>query len=316
MNRTFRAFFLLSFALCAPLPVRAEVVERILAVVNDEIVTEQDLEMVMAPVLAQYRTNFTGQEFEDKVQEARAEFLQKVIDDKLILSEAKRKQVVVADTEVDEMMVEVRNKFATREEFLKAIEDQGITEKKLWDRFRDQVMTQKLVNYEVRSKVSVSPGEVSEYYKAHQDQFAQGERIQLQQILIRFSSHSEEEAKQLADSIAAKLQAGQSFDELAKTHSEGAEASQGGQMGWIEKGQLLGEIDEKVFALQPGHTTQPIKSSLGYHLFKATDRQQFSVKPLADVRAQVQEALFKEKLRVRLEAWMKTLKKNAYISIR
>ena len=298
-------------------PARAsEVVERILAVVNDEIVTEQDLEIVMAPVVAQYRTMYTGKEYEEKFKEAHQEFLNKVIDDKLILSEAKRKQVIVKDAEVDDMLSEVRNKFPSREAFVRAIEDQGLTEKKLWNRFHDQLMTQKLVAYEVKSKVSVSPGDVNEYYKTHSQEFVQGDRVHLQHILVRTSTRTEEEAKALADGLVLKLRAGESFEELAKAHSEGAEASEGGEMGWVEKGQLVGDIDEKVFALKEGQVTDSIQSSLGYHIFKMTERKQFSVKPLSEVRSQIQDTLFKQKLRGRLEDWMKSLKKNAYISIR
>ena len=310
------SFLILSAVLFPAAPLfSAEVVERILAVVNDEIITEQDLQISMAPVMAQYRTTYAGAQYEEKAKEARQEFLNKVIDDKLILSEAKRKLVIVNDPEVDEMMSEVRNKFPSREVFLNAIEEQGLTEKKLWGRFRDQLMTQKLVNYEVRSKVSVSPGEVNEYYKGHSQEFVQGDRVRLQHILIRLSTHSEEEAKTLAFSLASQIKEGKSFEELAKSYSEGAEAKDGGDMGWVEKGQLMGEIDGKVFGLQEGQVTEPIQSSLGYHLFKIVERKQFSVKPLTDVRAQIQDILFKAKLKTRLESWLQSLKKNAYISI-
>jgi len=294
----------------------AEVVERILAVVNDEIVTEQDLDIVMAPIVAQYRTMYAGKEYEEKVKEAREEFLKKVIDDKLILGEAKRKQVIVKDPEVDEMMADVRNKFPSREAFLKTIEDQGLTEKKLWNRFHDQLMTQKLVSYEVKSKVSVSPGEVNEYYKSHTREFVQGDRVRLQHILIRTSARTEEEAKTLAEDILSQLRSGKPFEELAKANSEGAEASEGGEMGWVEKGQLMGEIDEKIFALEKDQLAGPIQSSLGTHIFKVVERDQFSVKPISEVRNRIQDILFKEKLRERLESWMGSLKKNAYISIR
>ena len=312
-------FFLFFSALLLKMPgavFGAEVVERILAVVNDEVVTEEELGVVMSPVLAQYRTTYTGQDYEDKVKEARAEFLTKVIDDKLILSEAKKKQIVVKDPEVDEMMAEVRNKFPTREAFLKAIEGQSLTEKKLWNRFHDQLMAQKLVNYEVKSKVSVSPGDVNDYYKTHQGEFEQGDRVHLQHILIRTSSRSDEDAKALAESLAAQLKAGKSFEELAKAYSEGSEAKDGGEMGWLERGQLLGEIDENVFKLEIGQVTPPLKSSLGYHLFKVTEKKELSVKPIADVRGRIQDLLFKEKLTERLDGWMTSLKKNAYISIR
>ena len=315
MRRAAGVILLFTALLGAP-AFAAEVVERILAVVNDEIVTDQDLQIVMAPVVAQYKTMYTGKEFEDKVQEARREFLNKVIDDKLILSEAKRLQITIKDVEVDEMITDVRSKFPSREAFISAIEEQGMTEKKLWNRFRDQLITQRLVSMEVKSRVSVSPGEVNEYYKANADEFKQGDRVRLQHILVRLNTRTEAEAKALADEAASKLAAGEPFEDVAKKYSEGAESAEGGQMGWIEKGQLMGEIDEKVFALSAGQLSEPIKSSVGYHLFKVVERDRSTVKPLADVRTQIQDILFKKKLTERLEIWMRSLKKNAYISIR
>src|SRR5205085_2908341 len=128
----------------------------------------------------------------------------------------------------------------------------GLTEKKLWNRFRDQLMTQKLVNYEVRSKISVSPGEINEYYKSHSADFVQQDRVKLQQILVRVGSRSEEEAQAFAESLLKQLNEGKPFEDVAKNYSEGAEAKEGGDMGWIEKGQLMGEIDEKIFTLSDG----------------------------------------------------------------
>jgi parvulin-like peptidyl-prolyl isomerase len=177
-------------------------------------------------------------------------------------------------------------------------------------------MTQKLVAYEVKSKISVSPGDVSEYYKAHPEEFSQGDRVRLRQILVREGARTPEEAKAFAESLIAQMDEGKPFDELAKTYSQGSEAKEGGDMGWVEKGQLLGEIDEKVFLLDQGQHTPIIKSSLGYHIFQVVERQRSSLKPLTDVRTSIQETLFKEELARRLDAWIKTLKKNAYISIR
>ncbi len=295
---------------------RAEVVERILAVVNDEIVTEQDLQVMMAPVIAQFRTTFTGPELEEKMRGLHREFLNRVIEDRLVLSEAKRRLVIVKDIEVDEMMADVRNKFPSRELFFHSLEEQGLTERKLWNRFRDQLMTQKLISFEVKSRISVSPGEVDAFYKARPDQFAQGDRVKLQHILIRVGARSEEEAQEFAESLVGQLRGGKTFEELALSYSEGAEAKESGEMGWVEKGKFLGDIDEKIFALGVGQNTSPIKSSLGYHIFKVTDRQKFSIKPITEVRAEIQDRIFKQKLRQRLEAWIEGLRKNAYISIR
>src|SRR3989338_10533082 len=114
------------------------------------------------------------------------------------------------------MMTGVQNKFPNREAFLKSIDDQGLTERKLWERFRDQLMMQRLVSYEVRSKVSVSPGEVNDYYKTHSTDFAQGDRVRLQHILVRVGTSSEDEASAFAQSLYNQIKAGASFAEVAK----------------------------------------------------------------------------------------------------
>ena len=150
----------------------------------------------------------------------------------------------------------------------------------------------------------------------HSQDFAQGDRIKLQHILIRVGTRSEEEASAFAQSLFEKIKAGASFTEIATANSEGSEAKEGGDMGWIEKGQLMGEIDEKIFALNEGEITAPIPTALGYHIFKVVERERSSVKPLSEVRTQIQDIILKDKMKERLENWLKNLKKNAYISIR
>ncbi len=312
---TATVFLASAFFSGAPEAVHAEVVERIVAVVNDEIITEQDLQVVMAPVAAQLRTRFTGPELDGRLSEMRRDFLNRVIEDKLVLSEAKRRQVIVKDDEVDEMITEVRNKFPSKEIFLQSLEEQGLTERKLWNRFRDQIMTQKFVSYEVKSKVAVSPGEISEYYKNHASEFDQGDRVKLLHILVRIGTRSEEEARTFSESLIQKINTGESFEELAKSYSEGAEAKEGGQMGWIQRGQLMGEIDEKVFALNSNQVAAPIQSSLGFHIFKVLEYQKSSIQPLSEVRDSIFESIFKRKLRMRLESWIENLRKHAYISV-
>ncbi len=294
----------------------AEVVERIVAVVNDELVTERDLELAMAPVVEHFRTLYTGNQFDENLKKARQDILNKVIEDKLILSEAKRKKITAQDAEIDEMIQEVRNKFPSHEIFVKAMEAQGVTEAELRKRFHDQLMVQHLVDYEVQSRVAVSPGEVSVYYKEHEKEFTGKPQVRLQQILIRSSNgRTLEEAKASAESLVEQLKKGSSFDELARSHSEAAEAKEGGQMGWVDKGQLLGRIDEEIFALGVGEITQPIESSLGYHIFKVMEKKDVETKPFSEVKDDIQSAIFRKKMTQRLQAWIAQLRANAYLSV-
>lgn len=312
----FLSFFLILSVLGAsPFLLAQETLDRILVVVNDEIITEADLRIAIEPLAAQYRATLSGHELQVKIEEAREVYLEQLVNERLIRSAARREKITVDEEEVEEMMEEVRSKFPTQEAFERVLREQGLSLKKLKERFRDRILNRRMVDLKVRSQITISPGDVLDYYDEHQAEFKGPEKAKVQQILIRVGDQrSDEEAAELAWSIVRELDRGGDMKTLAKLYSEAAEAEEGGDMGWVERGQLIDKIDRQIFSQPVGEHTQPIRSQLGYHIFRVEDRRESEARSFDQVRNRVQNILFRQKTKEKLEAWLGELRRNAYVA--
>ena len=249
--RKFTLFLILVFVISFRLGA-AETINKFVAVVNDEVITQQDVDQLLAVLYAQFSQQYRGDELLKKMEEVRKDILNQIIEDKLILSRAKELGIKVTESEINERLEYIKKGFPSEEEFYKTLETQGITVANLKDRYRDQIMMKNLVDYEVKSRISVLPSEISEYYKKHRDEFRQGDKYKLKNILIKASDDvSLELAKVETDKIYTRLtEEGADFNELAKLYSQGPNAEQGGDMGYIEHGQMLEVLDKVIFGLK------------------------------------------------------------------
>jgi parvulin-like peptidyl-prolyl isomerase len=123
-------------------------------------------------------------------------------------------------------------------------------------------------------------------------------------------------AEGLARDILNKLKAGEDFAELAKQYSEGPNASEGGSMGYVKKGDLLPDIESVVFNMKDGEVSDIIHTKLGYHIFKVDERRERQTLGLAEVKREVEEGVYREKVKDKIKDWVGNLKKNAYISFK
>jgi parvulin-like peptidyl-prolyl isomerase len=308
---------LIAATLAAVPAARAEVVDRIIAVVNNEVITQREVDRVLAPIYEQYRGLYYGDELVRKLEEARRGVVEELIEDKLILSEAKRLNIEVDDKEVEGRINDVAKRFKTKNEFEKALQQQGLTSRELKARYREQIMSRRLVDQKIGSRITISPVEVGNYYASHANEYIQPEEIKLSNILIRPRKDLEPaKALELAKEISNRIQEGGSFALLAKEYSEGPNASEGGSMGYVKKGDLLPEIEAVVFTLNEGEVSSILQTGLGYHIFRVEEKKERRVKELSEVRHEVEEAIFREKIRGRLKDWIENLKKNAYIAFK
>lgn len=301
--------------LIAPVVSAEETLDRILVIVNDEIITERDLSNAVEPVAAQYRATLSGRDLEAKVTEARKAFLEQLVGERLIKSASKREKIEVNEKEVDDMVSDVRKKFPTQEVFDRVIRDQGLTHAQLRERFRDQILSRRMIDLKVKSQITISPGEIRDFYDAHSGEFKGPEKAKVSQILVRVGDErTETEAKDIADNVIQELAKGGDFATLAKLYSEASEAEAGGDMGWIERGQMVEAIDREIFKLVPGRHSQPVKSQLGLHVFKVEEKTESEARSFEQVRNRIQGILYRQKSEERVQAWLTELKRDAYIN--
>ncbi len=296
----------------------AEVVDRIVVVVNNEIITQREVDVLLGPVYAQYRQVYQGEELIRRLEDARENILKQLIEDRLILSEAKKQNITVEEKDIDSRINEIKNKVGSERDLEIMLNEQNLTLKELRERYKEKIMIRKLIDQKVGSRIIITPLEVKNYYNKHKEDFLQPEEIRLRTILLKPKKEQggEEGALGLMRDILKRLKEGCDFEGLAKEYSDAPDASEGGLMGYVKKGDLMPQIENIVFNLKEGQTTGIVQSSLGYHIFKVEEKKARRMRDLPEVRQDIEEYLYREKANEKLKGWISSLAKSAYIEFK
>lgn len=296
----------------------AGVIDKIAVIVNNEAVTMGEIDQMLVPVYARYKTIYKDErELMKKMEEARQKIVEQLIEDKLILGEAKKLNVEADEKEVDAKIAQVEKQFASKNAFTRALMEQHMSIKELKAKYREQLMSRRIIDSKIGSRIIVTPVEVHAYYNSHINDFVQSAEAKIRNILIKIKDAGDiERASSLAKDIESKLKAGDDFATLARIHSEGPGASEGGIMGTVKKGDLMPELEKVIFSLKEGALSEIIQSPLGFHIFKVDEMK--PQRTLADSEAykEIEELLFREKIKQKIKGWIDTLKKNAYIAFK
>ncbi|MBE3577077.1 MAG: peptidylprolyl isomerase [Limnochordales bacterium] len=227
----------------------------------------------------------------------------------LLLHEARRQKIKVSDKEVDEAFKKERERYASREEFLAAIQEQGIrNEKEFRERLRESLMVQKLWE-SIGSDIKISDEEVARAY----------EKITASLIMIKPKGEGEaawKVAERLANDVVAKARSGQSFATLAKTYSDDPSKLNGGDLGEIGHGQLPDQVDEVAFKLAVGQISDAIKGPDGYYIVKVTARKSASGPDFEKQKETLRQQLLEQKQQEARASWFANLQSQAKIEIK
>jgi len=310
---------LLFLVLLYPHFLNAEIVDGIVAVVNNEVITQTELNAILLPIYTQYKSTYSDEELLTKIDEAKKNILYQLIEDRLILQEAQKIGMPATDEEVAERLEQIKSQFSSSEEFKSALASQGLTSADLKEKYREQIMIKKMVNREVRSRVSVTPIEIALFYEKNKDDFCVPAQVKVMTIMIRKNETDPEvntDSLKKVKMIELKIAEGDDFAKLAREYSQDPSAVGGGDMGYISKGQMMKKIDEVIFSLQPGEISETIETPVGYHVFKIVEVKEAGAESFDEARMQIENYLFQEKAKERFDEWMTNLKENAYISVK
>ena len=311
------AALLTGFAIAVTTDVLSVVIDKIVAVVNEEVVTQREVVRLLIPIYEQYKKEYTGKRLENKMIETEEMFLDQLIEDKLILSEAKRQGIEATDKEIERELQRIKNRFETEEQFRDEMARQNISLSELRDRFKNDIIKSKLVRKELGWKVIISPTEVRKYYDNHIEDFTEPEKVKVLNILVNMENEGEtEEARFLIERIKKLIEEDRNFEELAKEYSDGPNAKEGGSLGLVEKGQMMKGIDDAIFSLEAGEVSEVVESPIGYHLFKVKEKLPAKFTDFETAKYEIEELIYRERIDKSLKKWLKELRKNAYISIK
>jgi len=299
-----------------------ELLDRVVAVVNDEVITQAELDTFLRPIYEQYSKEYSGAELMKAINEVRQKILSQMIEDKLVYQEAVLLGIEVKDEDAEKEFQGFKAKMDKPEELDELLEREGLTMKALRERLKKQAMVRQLQDREIRSKVIVSPVEVEDFYKNNPDKFKTKERVQVKSLTIKKSEEArakgltDEKAKQRIELLAQKIQLERNFDQTVKDFSEDSHAKQEGPGEWIERGAMIESVDAVIFKASVGEITGVVETPIGYHIFRIEAKDPEQVRAFEEVKDQIAGYLFQEKSTARFRDWMEEVKKAAYISIK
>ena len=299
----------------------AGVVDRIVAIVNDEVITLFELNSTLEPLLKKIERSYEGENRKRIIAETRKSVLNKLIDDILVRQEAERLGIVVKKEDVIEAikdMLSGRN--TTMEDFEKVLAREGTSIEAYQKEVKEHLMKVRLVRRNIRSKISVTDEEIGRYYRKHRIDYEGKEAVRIKQILIVVPNECKikkrRELKADTEMILKRLKEGESFEFLASKYSQGPAAGVGGDLGFVEMGKMFPGVDEVAFRLGKGEISNVIESPIGFHIIKVTDRKGAGIKSLESVREEIKDKIARVKIEKKFYEWIEELRKKSYIEIR
>ncbi len=301
--------------------VQAAVVDRIVAVVNDEIVTLSDLERAFEPYKGKFEATYQGNDPKKALHEAKNEILNHIVDNMLMEQEAKRTGISVLPAEVEEAIADMlKSRKLSQEELLKVLARENLTMDAYKKDIREQLIRMKLIGRDIKAKVVATDEEIGAYYLNHREDYDGRESVRIRQIFLPTAEDAtaEEKARTRAEaqSIHARLLAGEPFEALCMKFSKGPGAEEGGDIGYIEKGTILPEIESVAFALPLHRISDVIESPAGVHIIQATDRRGAGAKSIEAVREEIKAKIDREKTEKKYGEWLKKLREKSSVEIR
>ncbi len=316
---------LLLLGLFLPLYLSAQVVDKVVAVVNDDIITLSELEEETAELFRSITQNNPEQPLLEAMAQARKMALDSMIERRLIKQKAKKYNVTVTDQDVNTAFDKIRNDMSLDlPEFRKKLEKSGLTEESYRKKLKSQILQSRLLSFDVRSKVVVTDEMIRDYYNEHYTSKVDKGSFYLLQIGCNWNKLDNSEKLQLDKQQALErtnrvlnlAKKGQDFKMLAKKFSEMPSASDGGDIGIFSLDDMAPAMRDAVRDLKPGEVSDIIETSAGYQFFKLLSGDKNAVvttAPFESVKEEIREKIFEEKLKVAYSEWVRKLKDDAYI---
>ena len=300
-------------------PSDALVADGIAARVNEDVILLSDVNDAGERIFEEIRQKAPAGQIGAEIKKAQRMVLDRLIEKKLMEQKARDFMVTVTDQEVERTIdgyLAQRN--MTRTDLYLDL----ARRKKSLEEYKEQVKVEikviKMIDYEINDRINITDEQCREYYDANREEYEQSKGVRIQQIVLLTRGKSVEKAKKREEleHIRQRIAEGEDFGKMAQLFSEGPNANNGGDAGYFQKGELLEALDQWVFKNQVGDVSPVIKSAVGFHLLKITDRQGGNKDRFEEVKEQIRSKFKMEQQRETLKEWMDELKETAYIDIR
>ena len=294
-----------------------EVVEEIVAMVNDDIITLSDYRARFDMTAAQLRAAGLPQEQYDKEYERlKKDLLESMITEMLLLQKAKELDLNVQE-QIKGMIQKIMedNNLATEADLRRAVEQQGMPYEVWLKEYEEGMMRQGVLYTEVERSIVLDDAEVVQYYKKNPAEFTTPTEYKLNAIYLATENRPAEECEKLKAAVDAKLGEGASFADTAAELSDPPLKDAKGELGTFKEGELEETLETAVAKLKDGETAPWVSTKNGWYLLHLVEKKEAALRPFEDARREVEDKLFNEKRAVKVEAFLKQLRERSYVKI-
>lgn len=284
--------------------------DAIIAIVNDEVVTLKDLREYMNGIYSQLRLEGKDPfEVDEIMRSYEEQGIEKLIDDRLILSRANEVGLQIRKSAVDRRLEEIKSQYKSDQEFWAALQEEGLSVSDVRRKVEDQFKAQFIVEQEVKDKIFVNPQEITQFYEQNPEYFKKDDAVQLDSIFLTFEQ-GEAVARQKAEEAMKALNNGDEFERVAAQYSDAP------SVGVVERGQLMSQVEEVVFNLKQDEVSGVVEVENGLFIFKLLGREEGEEVHLLAVKERIHDRVFQEKFKKAFKEWIEELRDEAYVEIK
>jgi parvulin-like peptidyl-prolyl isomerase len=288
----------------------------VIARVNEVVITRRAFQVVYREAVDQHVRQ--GQPVDEAhIAALRRSVIQRLVEEELLVQESRRQGIVVSDREVDAAVAAARARLGGSGQLAEELARRRVDETHYRRLLRRQLAIERLLARTVPSDMAVAEDELRRFYDANPQRYQVPEAVRLRRILVRVANGEEragtEAARAKITGIKARLEQGADFNQLAQHHSEEPAARRGGDLGYVERGQLPPPLDAVAFDLAVGDISPVVATPVGFHLLTVTDRRPAARIPFEQVRDDIRQTLHQEKNERAVKAYIQDLRAKAEI---
>ncbi|MCF8720722.1 peptidylprolyl isomerase [Nitrospina gracilis] len=296
--------------------VQAKMLDRVVAKVNNEIITLSALEERARVDMARY--SGMGVESLPPYEEVRLQTLDQMIDEILLIGVAERLNMIVEESQMQSALDDIRARGnLTQEQLVEMLKQEGRTIEEYKKRIREQILLSRVINLEIRSRIKVTKEDIAEYYDAHRKEFWSTPKVRARHILFildnTLTQDEVELKKNKAQMALEQIQSGRDFVEVAKEFSEDVTASNGGDLGMLEKGKMIAEFEDAAFSLESGQVSGIVRSPYGLHIIKVEEVLHGAPIPMEEVEDRITAQLKHQRFESVFKEYIEDLRAQSFI---
>jgi peptidyl-prolyl cis-trans isomerase SurA len=299
----------------------AELVDRIVAVVNDEVISLYELDQVAGPYIEQVQSSQYPSDVEQRlVFEVRQKVLNQLIDQELTDQELERQGINVGEPEIDAAIERVKeSRYLTDEQLRRSLEEQGITYEAYREQIKKQILRARLVNREIKSKIVITDEDVRRYYEENKEFYAGQTEYHLRNLYVRLPSFATESdrrrARETLETIRQELAGGAAFESVVNRYAAGEEGIESSDLGAFKLEDLSRELRELLRDMRAGEMTPVLETGFGYQIVYVQEIANSEGKSLEEASAEIENKLYNEVVDEKYQSWLQSLRERSYIRI-